>query len=80
MKEYTVGDLLNQLSVLRDENRGLKAAAAGAAAITEKALERLQRAQALIDVLLQFQHCTAPFKMWADVEAAIKTYEESRPC
>ena len=75
---YTVGDLLNQLSVLRDENRGLKAAAAGAAAITEKALERLQRAQPVLEAAAN--HCTFDTRTsFNNLEDAIKTYEESRP-
>jgi hypothetical protein len=74
---YTVGDLLNQLSVLRDENRGLKAAAAGAAAITEKALERLQRAEVVVAAAGQHAFADTPSSR-ARLIKAVETYEENR--
>lgn len=75
---YTVGDLLNQLAELRAEIRGLKAAAAGAATITEKALARLQRAEVVITAAVEHAICNTSTSQ-RNLENAIKTYEENRP-
>lgn len=74
----TVGDLLNQLAQLREENRGLKAAADGQANVARIAVERLQRAEKVITAAAN--HCRFDTETSLDnLERAIETYEESRP-